>query len=105
MGFLVDNNGMLSPTLEQIGEKGFGVVGFSQRGIEPVYGANARTVGLLLQDLIAGAGRRLTPREADVVLKRIDPSSVPRNVKRMIRELLSRGGKVRDETLAILRVY
>jgi hypothetical protein len=104
MGFLVDSNGFLSPTLERIGESDSAVVGF----LEPKSGlrrlVSPRAIANLIQDLTRRQGRQITQQEGQRIRRVVDASFAPDSVKRLVKELLARAATVRESTLLDLRV-
>ena len=99
MGFLFDSKGRLSPTLERLEPTVPAIVGFScplQRVERP---AELRTVANLLRDLQNRTGRRLTEKEQRVTLNRVNGSTAPATVKRLVELLIERQPFARDDVL------
>jgi hypothetical protein len=99
MGFLFDSKGRLSPTLERLEPTVPAIVGFAcpvQRVERP---AELRTVANLLRDLQNRTGRRLTEKEQRVTLNRVNGSTAPATVKRLVELLIERQPFARDDVL------
>ncbi len=99
VGFPVEINGLLSPTLELIGVSDAAVIGFSAPDKEFAKPADTRAIVNLLRDFRSRLGRRLTLDESRRVWLRVDASAAPASVKRLIGGLLDRGATVEDSTL------
>jgi hypothetical protein len=104
LGFLVDQKGYLSPTLEPIGESDSSVIGFSgpRSGIRR--SVSTRALANLIRDLANRQGRRVTDTENQAVWGQVYGSSAPEAVKRLVKVLLGREATVSEATLIDLRI-
>ena len=99
VGFPIEINGLLSPTLDSIGESDAAVIGFTAPAKEFAKPADTRAIANLLRDFRGRLGRQLTVDESRQVWLRVEASAVPASVKRLIEGLLDRKATVEDSTL------
>jgi hypothetical protein len=100
MGFLVRGDGLLSPTLEQIGESDAAIVGFTQPSTGVVAAPTIRQVACLLRDLTRRNGRPISPEECGRLAAGVSRSLAPDAVKRVLGSLIRVGAIVSEETLS-----
>jgi hypothetical protein len=102
MGFPFNSMGQPSPMLAPVGALDSAIVGFecpAQRIERP---ADTRTVARLLRDLKLRAGRAPNDKELQIARDRVETSSTPATVKRVINALLAKDPLISDDVLAEL---
>lgn len=102
MGFPFSSTGQPSPMLAPLGAMDLAIVGFecpAQRIERP---ADTRTVARLLRDLRLRAGRVPNDKELQIARDRVETSSTPAAVKRVVNAMLSKDPLISDDVLAEL---
>ncbi|MGE0188132.1 MAG: hypothetical protein AB7F79_02290 [Steroidobacteraceae bacterium] len=100
MGFLLNRDGMLSPTLEQIVDLNAAVVGFSQPSDRIAAAATTSQVARLLHDLSRCVGRPISPEERSRLVAAVSRSPAPDSVMRLVLGLMKAGAMVSERTLS-----
>lgn len=104
VGYRLDSNGWLSPTLARIGDADDAVVGFAEPVAAVSRPIKTHNLAALIRDLVTRSARHLTVQEVQDVWLRVETSHAPEGVKQLISSLLRRGPTASDLTLQCLGV-
>ena len=90
MGFILDESGMLSPTLERLGESDVAVVGYSESGRPARKPMSVAGVARLLRDLRGACEVAVPLQDIDKTIEDVEASGAPTAVKVVVSALLRR---------------
>lgn len=90
MGFAIDVDGFLSPTLDRLGELDIGVIGFRECGLRPQDPMPLPEVASLLREVKSARFANVATAPLETLIRRVMGSSAPTAVKVVLVSLLRR---------------